>query len=82
MASYRVRAVGADFEADDDESSEYITAKVAGHAAVKAGIAIAADEIDRGKSSSIIEAYVREGERTIGRYVIVLSVEALPPSRK
>jgi hypothetical protein len=78
VASFHVRAIGADFEADD-EGSEYISAEVAKQAAVKAAVSIAADEIDRGKKSSIIEAHVQNGGRTIGRYVVVLSVEALPP---
>jgi hypothetical protein len=78
MAKYNVRAIGADFEADDD-SADYISAKVAKEAAVKAGIALAADEIHHGKKSSIIEAHVRDGARTIGRFVIALSVETLPP---
>jgi hypothetical protein len=78
MAKYHVRAIGADFQADDD-GVDYISAEVAKKAAVTAGIAIAADEIDRGKKSSIIEAHVRDGARTIGRYVIALSVEKLPP---
>lgn len=79
MANYRVRAVGADFEASDDDGSDYISPQVAGQAAVRAAIAIAADEIERGKKSSIIEAHVRDGHRTISRFVIALSVEALPP---
>lgn len=79
MATYRVRAIGADFEADD-EGYEYISADAAKKAAVKAGIAIASDEIDRGKKSSIIEAHVCQGQRTVGRFIIALSVDALRPT--
>jgi len=77
MPIYRVRALGADFEAGD-EGCDYSSAEAAERAAVKAGIAIAADEIDQGKKSSIIEARIHRGEQTIGRYVIALSVEMLP----
>jgi hypothetical protein len=79
MAIYRLRAIGADFEAKDD-GSEYISAEVAKRAAVKAGIALASAEIDKGQKSSIIEAHVQEGGRTVIRYVVALSVEGLPPT--
>jgi hypothetical protein len=76
VASYRLRAIGADFEAED-EGSSYRNRQAAQRAAIRAGIAIATDEIDTGKSSSIVEAQLIEGEETIGRFVVALSVEAL-----
>ena len=76
MATFRVRAIGADFEADD-EGCEYLRAEDAKRAAVKAGIDIAADEIERGKASSIVEVQVFDREQAVGRFVVALSVEAL-----
>jgi len=76
MASYRVRAIGADFEADDGGCG-YLRAEDAQRAAVKAGIAIAADEIEGGKKSSIVEVQVLDAEETVNRFVVALSVEAL-----
>ena len=78
MANYSVRAIGVDFEADD-QGYEYVSAEAARRSAVKSAIDIAADEIDRGKKSSIVEAQVLQGNRLIGRYVVALSVEALRP---
>jgi hypothetical protein len=78
MAKYRLRAVGADFDVDDD-GCDYADAGAARRAAVKAGIAIAAEEIAEGKKSSIVEAQVLEDDRTLARYVIALGVEALLP---
>ena len=77
--NFRVRAIGADFEANG-EGSEYISADVARRAAVKSAVAIALDEIDKGKNSSIIEINIREGAGSVERYVVALSVERLPPS--
>lgn len=79
MANYSVRAIGADFEADD-QGSEYISADVAKKAAVKAAVAIAADEIDKGKNSSIIETHIKKNGQTVSRYLVVLSVEAMAVS--
>lgn len=76
MVKYRLRAVGADFDVDD-QGCDYANAEAAGRAAVRSSIAIAADEIEQGKKSSIIEAQVLENDRTLARYVVALSVEAL-----
>jgi hypothetical protein len=76
MATYRVRAIGADFEAGD-EGCEYLRAEDAKCAAVKAGIAIATDEIIGGKDSSIVEVHVLDREQAIGRFIVALSVAAL-----
>lgn len=77
---YRVRVAGADFEAADD-GCEYNSNDAAKRAAVKAGVAIAADEVERGKASSIVEAHVLQDEQTIGRFIITLRVEAQPVQR-
>ena len=76
MARYRLRAIGADFEAEDEYSS-YRSRDAAQRAAIKAGIALAADEIEGGKRSSIVEAQVLDGQETIGRFVVASSVETL-----
>lgn len=76
VASYRLRAIGANFEAED-EGSSYSSRDAAQRAAIKAGIALAADEVEGGKSSSIVEAQILDGKRTVGRFVVALSVEAL-----
>ncbi len=78
MAKYRLRAVGADFDVGD-EGCDYPDAEAARRAAVKAGIAIAAEEVANGRKSSIIEAQVIEQDQMLARYVIALSVEALRP---
>jgi hypothetical protein len=79
MASYRVRAIGADFDADDD-GAEYPNVDAARQAALKAGIAIATDEIGEGKNYSIVEVRILDGKRTSGRFVVALAVEELRPS--
>ena len=76
MANYRVRAIGADFEAGD-EGCDYLRIEDAKRAAVKAGIGIASDEIERGKKSSIVEIQVLNRGRPVSRFVVALSVDTL-----
>ncbi len=78
MVKYRLRAVGADFDVDD-QGCNYANAEAAGRAAVRSSIAMAAEEIDQGKKSSIIEAQVLEDGQPLARYVVAISVEALRP---
>ena len=79
MARYRVRAIGADFDADDG-GCDYLRSEDATRAAVKAGIAIAADAVQGGKKRSIVEVQVFDGQQNVGRFVVALSVEALQPN--
>ena len=76
MPRYRLRAIGADFEAADD-GHDFADADVATAEAKRAGIALAAEEIEKGKNCSVVEAHVLDDRETIIRYVIALSVEAL-----
>lgn len=74
MPTYRVRIVGTDFDAED-EGSEYPDTDTAVNAAIKAAIAVAADEASRGASGAVMEARVEEGADVLARYIVALSVE-------
>jgi hypothetical protein len=76
VPSYRVRLVGTDFDAVD-EGADYPDTETAAREAVKAAIAVAADEASRGNQGAVLEARVEDGANVLARYVVALSVEQL-----
>lgn len=68
-----------DFDAEDD-GKDYPDTDTAVKEAVKAAIAIAADEASRGHDGAVLEARVEDGAHIIARYIVALSVEPVEPS--
>ena len=78
MPTYRVRIVGTDFDAED-EGIEYLNTDAAAEQAIRAAIAIAADEATRGSCGAVLEARVEDGTNVIAHYIVALSVEQVDP---
>lgn len=77
MPHYRIRVVGSDFEAEDNEDgggSAYPDIESATKAAVNAAIAIAAEDCARGQCGCVLEGRVEDGGEVVARYAIALSV--------
>lgn len=79
VPTYRVRIVGADFDAED-EGTDYPDAESAKRQAVKAAIAVAADEASRGMCGAVLEARIEDGSDVLARYIVAVSVEPLEPA--
>ena len=79
MPTYRIRIVGTDFDAEDD-GAEYPNTETAVKAAVKAAIAVAADEASQGSCGAVLEARVEDHASVLARYVVALSVEPFQPA--
>ena len=81
MPHYRIRVVGSNFEAGDDQDGggkHYPDIASATKAAVDAAVAIAAEDCARGQGGCVLEARIEDDGQLVGRYAIALSVDQLP----